>query len=190
MRTTHLVATAVAAALLTAGCGTSDPGRGTAQPQKVTRSDAALSDAAQTGPSGPAQMICSDEIARAVKIDFQLSRRPARTDAWADQVYRCDYTVGDGTLHLSVKDDTDLAAGAAYFAALRAKLPGAELLSADENLGFPAFETTDGGVVFIKDGKTLRVDVSDLPDAAIPDGFTRRDMAYGIAAAVISCWTE
>ena len=58
------------------------------------------------------------------------------------------------------------------------------------NFGFPAFETRRGDVVFIKDHKTLWVDASRLAPERLPADLTPADVAYGVAAAVIGCWTE
>ena len=91
---------------------------------------------------------------------------------------------------MTVRDDTNLAAGSAYFAALRSKLAGAKPIGGGANFGFPAFSTPNGNVAFLKDGKTLLVDASGLPDDVVPSDFTRLDAAYSAAAAVIECWTE
>jgi hypothetical protein len=56
--------------------------------------------------------------------------------------------------------------------------------------GFPSFETPRGDVVFLKDHKTLWVDATRLARSDLPDGATRAHVAYGVAAAVIACWTE
>jgi hypothetical protein len=58
------------------------------------------------------------------------------------------------------------------------------------SFGFPAFETPRGDVGFIKDDKTLWVDATRLSGGDLPTGQTRQDVAYGVAAAVIGCWTE
>jgi hypothetical protein len=58
------------------------------------------------------------------------------------------------------------------------------------SFGFPAFETPRGDVGFIKDDKTLWVDATRLRATDLPKGRTRQDVAYGVAAAVIGCWTE
>jgi hypothetical protein len=59
-----------------------------------------------------------------------------------------------------------------------------------DNLGFPAVSTRAGDVVFLKDGKTLHVDATRLPDASLPRSFSRSEVAYSVAAAVIACWKE
>ena len=91
---------------------------------------------------------------------------------------------------MTVQDATVQKEGRAYFADLRASLPGAKRLTGVEGFGFPSFETPDGDVVFLKDGKTLHVDASSLPSGALPAGYTRPEAAYSIASSVIACWTE
>jgi len=146
--------------------------------------------AAATPPSAPARMICSDEIRAAVQHSFQLGAPPPAAHRWSNGVYTCTYRVSGETLALSVKDSPDVASGRAYYKALRTRVPGERPIRGVESFGFPAFETADGTVAFLKDGKTLRVDATRLTAAAMPVGFSRTDAAYGVAAAVIGCWTE
>jgi hypothetical protein len=190
MRATWFVLTTAAAALVTAGCAGSSSGQGSAAAPTQQPAAAASAATVQAGPSAPAQMICSNEIAAAVKSVFVLTRSPARTHAWSGQTYRCDYRVGAGTLHLSVADYPDRAEGNAFFAALRARLPGAARITGPANFGFPAFQTPNGNVAFLKDGKTLRIDASALPAAVIPADLGRLGSASSTAAAVLECWTE
>ena len=68
-------------------------------------------------------------------------------------------------------------------------MPRAESLPGLQSLGLPAFRS-GGTVVFLKDGKTLRVDGSGLSAAALPAGLSRGEVAYGVAAAVVACWSE
>jgi hypothetical protein len=146
--------------------------------------------AAAIPPSAPARMICSDEIRDAVQHAFDLSTPPAATHRWSARVYTCTYRISGETLALSVKDSPDVGSGRAYYEALRSRVTGETPIRGVESFGFPSFETSDGTVVFLKDGKTLRVDATRLSRAAMPAGFTRVDAAYGVAAAVIGCWTE
>jgi hypothetical protein len=144
------------------------------------------------GPSSSATMVCSDEIAESVQKTLQLDDRPVGSHRWSTsrRVYTCDYPVGDGRIELSVQDATERSRGAVYFATLRRSLPGAKRIVGMEALGFPAFSTRAGDVFFLKDGKTLRVDPSDIAGSALPVGFSREDAAYGVAASVIACWKE
>lgn len=80
--------------------------------------------------------------------------------------------------------------GAAYFAGVRSRLPAARAIRGVENLGFPAVTSRSGRVAFLKAGKTLLVDASGLAQTALPRGYTRSDVAYSVASAVIGCWKE
>lgn len=144
------------------------------------------------GPSQPAGMICSLEIAQAVQRTFALTDTPLATDRFADHTYTCDYQLPASTLRLSVKDLDEATAGRAYFDKLARTLPGAHPIRGLQNLGFPALETpgSTGDVAFLKDHKTLWVDASKAATQDLPPGFTRTGAAYSVAAAVIACWTE
>jgi hypothetical protein len=146
-----------------------------------------------SGPSQTARMVCEEhEIRDAVKRSFQMSGEPTSTHTWskADRVYSCRWSVPKGTLKMTVQDAGDPTAGRAWFDRLRGRLDGAQAIRGMDNFGFPAFQTRAGDVVFIKDGKTLHVDATGLPDASLPRGFTRPEVAYSVASAVIGCWTE
>lgn len=185
-------------ALLATGCGTGASTRsdehGAAGHADHDMSGMTMKDmASEDGPSKPARMICGDEIRGAVQRTFALDREPASSHRWADATRRfsCTYRLPDqASLRLSVQDSPDEKAGRRYYEALRGRLPGATPVRGMENFGFPAFETPSGNVVFLKDGKTLRVDASALPGATLPDGFSRQEAAYSVASAVVACWTE
>ena len=144
------------------------------------------------GPSQPAAMICSDEIRDAVRRTFALSSAPGSRDSWNKQqmLYSCVYDVRGSRLTLSVYDAMDVAAGRSHFDRLRLRLTGVHALRGVQALGFPSYQSASGHVVFLKDGKTLDVDASRLPASALPKDFSRSEAAYGVASAVIACWTE
>lgn len=135
-------------------------------------------------------MICGSEIREAVRVAFGLSTPPRSRDTWSRRLFTCSYLLRGGTLLLSVDDSLDQKSGRAYYSGLQSRLAGAQAIGAADSFGLPGFATPDGNVVFIKDGKTLRVDASGLPDALLPSGATQTDAAYAIAAAVVGCWTE
>jgi hypothetical protein len=135
-------------------------------------------------------MICGDEIRGAVRRTLELSKAPVGLHSWAGQLYSCTYQLHAGDLRLSVKDLDQAGPGRAYFDSLRRRLPQARAIRGLANFGFPAFETQRGDVVFIKDDKTLWVDASRLRASRLPSGASRQDVAYGVASAVIACWTE
>ena len=142
------------------------------------------------GPSAAAQMICGDEIADAVTRTFRLDHTAEPTHTWSDRLFSCDYELPGGMLHLSVKDSTREEAGLSHFSKLGASLPGMHPIRGLESFGLPAQENSAGDAIFIKDGKTLHVDATDLRASALPPDFTRSELAYGVAAAVVGCWTE
>lgn len=142
------------------------------------------------GPSASARMICSDEVAGAVQRNVAVSATPPHHASWADTTYTCTYVLSGGTLELSVKDLTSATTGRMWFEDLRERLTRPATIRGMANLGFPAFETPSGDVVFLKDGKTLWVDATDVPQSLVPPGSSRTGVAYGVAAAVIACWKE
>ena len=202
MRHLRLRALLAATALLTVGCGsraiaTSDqsPPRDETMarhtmPDGTSLSDADMEGMGATRPSEAASMVCSGEIRRAVKRTFQLDRQPHSTHDWSRGRFTCRYQLPDGPLELSVEDFTDKRLGHAYFTGLRSRLTRDRTITGVPSLGFPAFETPDGTVGFLKDGKTLLVDARRVSTASLPTGFSRAEAAYGVAAAVIGCWTE
>jgi hypothetical protein len=186
---------AVLLAGLLAGCGSAS---GTASSQatsstasRSTPSSMAMADRGDvSGPSASARMVCSDEIREVVQTTFHLSARPMPTHTWRSGVFICLYRLPGGTLRVTVNDATNRTTGRRYFDKLRSGLPDPTRIRGVASLGFPAFETTSGNTVFLKDGKTLRVDASGLDIATLPREFSRRDVSYAVASAVVGCWTE
>ena len=186
MRTRSLVAAlaTVTVAVLAGGCGGGDSARMRAEPMSMAGMQV------RRAPSASARMICGAEIRHAVQRTFALSSPPPAASTWTHRVFGCIYDLPNGSLRLTVDDATDPSVGRGHFAALRSQLTGSTTIHGAEALGFPAFETPDGNVVFAKDGKTLRVDASTVPRPALPTGFSREEAAYAVAAAVIACWQE
>lgn len=198
MRARTLVA-AVATATLLAGCGGGGSAQLHAEPGVTHGASAGMSGMPRMSmadmhagrrPSGSARMICAAETRHAVQRTFALSVRPPATSTWVHRLFACTYDLPHGSLRLAVDDATDPEVGRAYFNALRSQLSGSRTIRGAEAFGFPAFRTPDGNVVFLKDGKTLRVDASAVSRQGLPTGFSRMDAAYAVAAAVIACWTE
>lgn len=195
---------ALFAALLLAGCGSQGdhhPRAGAGQHAMAdgsVMSDQQMQDMAHQGmtpstatrPTSTAAMICGDEIRTSVARTLGLAQAPEGLHSWSDRTYRCTYQFAGGDLRLSVKDLDTAPPGRAYYASLKARLPGARPIHGMQSFGFPAFETVTGDVVFLKDHKTLWVDASRLGRSDLPAGFSREDAAYAVAAAVIACWTE
>lgn len=194
---TALAAGLAATAVLLASCGSgsgSGSGSGAATAEDTgthAMSDGMVMDGArQGGPSETASMICGDEIRGAVRRNLALADDPVGVHSWSHRLFRCTYRLAGGDLRLSVKDLDAAGPGRAYFDSLRHRLPGATTIKGLANFGFPAFETPRGDVVFIKDHKTLWVDATHLGARSLPQGSSRADIAYGVASAVIGCWTE
>jgi hypothetical protein len=200
MRTPRLLASLAVVGVLAAGCGgTTGSGAvgstapaSSASPSADGSSGMDMDMGSADKPSAPAAMICGEEIQDAVRRAFAMTDDPAGTSSWDRErrVYSCSWRVPGGRLAMSVQDATQVKAGRAHFDALRTGLTGAKAITGMESLGFPSFDTPSGNVVFLKDGKTLRVDASSLSEDALPQGFTRSETAYSVAAAVIACWTE
>ncbi|WP_151083641.1 hypothetical protein [Nocardioides cynanchi] len=189
MRARVAAALAVVPLLLSAcGGGSVAPGAEHVMADGSTMSGSSM--AGMSKPSEAASMICSSEIRDAVRRVFQLSEAPTGRPSWSHQVFGCTYPVAHGELRMSVKDLDVAGPGRAYFDDLRTSLAGASAIKGVAAFGFPAFETPQGDVVFLKDHKTLRVDATRVAAADLPQGTNRQDAAYGVAAAVIACWTE
>lgn len=171
--------------LLLTGCGSSS------MPGETASGDAMSGDRASgSAPSETASMICGAEIRGVVAHTLTLQHAPRGLPSWSHRLYRCSYLLGAGELRLSVKDLDTAAPGRAYFDALKRRIPGATPVAGLGNFGFPAFQSAQGDMVFLKDHKTLWVDASRLDGSHLPSGMSRQDVAYGVAAAVIACWTE
>ena len=142
-----------------------------------------------SGVSASAKMVCSKEIRQSVQQNLRLTTLPTPTSTFKKGVFTCTYDVPQGTLVLSVDDATDPKAGRQYFDGLRTELASAEPIKGVESFGLPSYQD-NANVVFMRDGKTLRVDASGLPQRLKPYDFTRAHVAYAVAASVIACWTE
>jgi hypothetical protein len=138
-------------------------------------------------PSVAARMICSAEIRNAVAKASGSTTVPEGKSTWSDQLYTCTYALAGGRLQLSVEDSADLSSGERYFTELRAQAVDARPIRGLANFGLPSYRTPAGTVVFLKDGKTLTVDASELPSRG---GRSAGDVAYAVAASVVACWTE
>jgi hypothetical protein len=171
--------------------GSSMSGSPSSDPTTSDQSDHMSSDHGQgaAAPSATAKLVCGAEIRAAVRRNLDVSRTPVGLHAWHHRLFSCTYRFG-GELRLSVKDLGRAAPGKAYYDRLRSRLHGATEIRGLENFGFPAFETPQGDVVFLKDHKTLWVDATKLAGSDLPPDTSRQDIAYGVAAAVIGCWTE
>lgn len=141
------------------------------------------------GPSEASKMICARETKEDISSVLALQQPPQTVDTWANSAYTCTYALAGGPLVISVKESPDPAAARKYFDALQGKLQAAPIQGL-ANLGFPAAQTADGSVLFLKDSSTLHVDASGLPAAVGPQDVTRTDFAYQVATTILACWKE
>ncbi|SEM18374.1 hypothetical protein [Streptacidiphilus jiangxiensis] len=193
-RTYGLAATAAVAALAAGCAGTAHTSASPARPP------ASLSASMPTGmrmpagqaagPSASALMVCSPEIRKDVTNILAPSRAPTTTTTWTGHLFTCTYHLPTGRLVLSVEESPDTATATAYFDALRTHLGHTTALTAAQALGNPGYESADGTVVVLKDGKTLRVDATALPAASGPHQLSRADLAYEVASDILGCWNE
>jgi hypothetical protein len=191
------IAAATGAAVLTliSGCASEHPAVDTSAEvhsgmPMAAGMDMAGSPAGPTGPSASARMVCSHEIHTAIARIFEQPGLAMGTPSWRPPSYTCSYALPGGHLVLSVQDSPPGPAGRHYFDRLRAADGRPDLLTGLAAFGLPSYETSSGRVVFLKDGKTLVVDAAALPKVAGPEGQSRADVAYAVAADVIGCWSE
>jgi hypothetical protein len=208
---THTVACLALASLLLSGCaaaaGSTNPvesaaSTATTAPATVPPSEVPPSASAgathsgdqhattqAAGPSEASKMICAPETKDDIASILALEQAPHTVDGWADATYTCTYHLADGPLVLSVKESPGPAAARKYFDALQGKLQAAPIKGL-ANLGFPAAQTPDGSVIFLKDNSTLHVNAAGLPSAIGPQDVTRTDFAYQVATTILACWKE
>ncbi|MDN5856714.1 MAG: hypothetical protein L0K86_28530 [Actinomycetia bacterium] len=143
------------------------------------------------GPSDAARMVFTGQVVDAVTRIMGLDEVAEPSSSWDRPTFTCTFELAAGPLVLSVHDATRPAAGRDHFRSLRASQPGAQAIKGVYSLGLPAYETADGTVAFVKDGKTLEVDATRLTgDLGAEGDMTSPEIAYAVAASVLACWTE
>lgn len=141
------------------------------------------------GPSEAARMICEGQVVTAVGSILQLEGDVTPSSAWQPPVFTCTYDIDGAPLVLTVHDVSDAAEGRQHFDELQAS-QGASEIEGMLGLGLASFSTGDGVVGFLRDGKTLTVDATALPDGFAGDSTTQDAAAYAVASAVLTCWVE
>ncbi|UOV99894.1 hypothetical protein [Agrococcus sp. SCSIO52902] len=211
MTSSHRLAVLAVAALMLTGCAaaTADPGAAPA-PTTATSPEASHtmpdgsvmpgsehgehgahgSTDASGGPSEAAAMVCGGQVETAIASQLRLDDLEPPATAWDAPDFTCTYDVDGAPLVLSVHDATDPAIGEAHFAELQGSLPGAEEIDGMLGLGLPSFSTGDGVVAFLRDGKTLLVDATGLPEQLADGTMTQSEVAYAVASSVLVCWVE
>lgn len=144
--------------------------------------------ASDAEPSAAARMICDGQVATAVASTFRLDAEVTPTSGWDAPMFTCTFDIDGAPLVLTVHDTTDVAAGEQHYAELQRTL-GAEDIEGLLGLGLPSFSNDEGVVAFLRDGKTLVVDATALPDG-FAGAMTHDEAAYAIASAVLGCWVE
>lgn len=144
------------------------------------------------GPSPAAEMVCAGDVVDDVNRIMDTATPVTPTSGWEEPTFTCNFNLEEGPVVLTVHDAVARDAGMAHFRALRAGSTDAATITGVYSLGLPAFETPDGIVAFIRDGKTLQVDTTGLRGRAfgVDGDQSRTEVAYAMAAGVLACWTE
>lgn len=142
------------------------------------------------GASEASKMICGQETKDDISSILALKEAPHAVDDWSDSTYACTYHLADGPLVISVKESPDSASARKYFDALASRIGTTAPIKGLSNLGFPAYQTKDGSVVFLKDNSTLYVNATRLPAAVGPQKVTPTAFAYQVSTTILACWTE
>lgn len=142
------------------------------------------------GPSEAAKMVCGDQPMDRLTAILDLNENPHTINDWADSTFTCTYHLNEGDLVISVNEAKDQATAMTYFDAMQALAKDATPIEGLANLGFPAYETTDGSAVFQKDSFVLHVDATNLPGTLGPESITRNALAYQLSTTILACWVE
>ncbi|GAB3256751.1 hypothetical protein [Arthrobacter pigmenti] len=143
------------------------------------------------GPSDAARMICAGQVVGDISAILGAEGVLTPSSSWEKPMFTCTYELDGKPLVLSVHDATAEAQGRKHFAQLRKSLDNAKEIQGMAALGMPAISDGDGIVAFVRDGKTLVVDATALPDGLGPNNSkTQADAAYAVASAVLVCWVH
>jgi hypothetical protein len=146
------------------------------------------SDMAAAEPSAAAAMICSADIRDAIRSVLALPQPVEGEESIGSGHYACTYALDGGPLTLAVHESADATGAEAYAESIRGDYGTAEDIVGLANLGFPAYRTDEGAVVFVKDSMVLVVDAREISVATGADAPSRADAAYQIATNVLACW--
>lgn len=143
------------------------------------------------GPSEAARMVCTGQVVQSVGDVLGLEDELSPASSWDKPMFTCTYEIDGKPLVLSVHDATSETDGKKHFTELQKSIDNAKTIKGMLGLGMPSFSTDDGIVAFLRDGKTLLVDATALPDGLGPNGIkTQHDAAYALASAVLVCWVD
>jgi hypothetical protein len=124
---------------------------------------------------------CSAEVRGAIEAVLGASLPTAPQGAWQANRYTCLYSVGDGTLSLTVDVLASSHQADRVFAQAQRVAPLRQRLN---GLGQQAFQTSDGLLVARKDHFVLRFDPS-----AVPARINHSDITFAAAVQLLSCWS-
>jgi hypothetical protein len=190
MRKYALVALALVAAVVLAGCGSSGStaGSNTTPPTTtVNQLSSPLWEKAKPMPSKSARMICQKEARAEIAASVGVKETSVTAGTWVkpQHLYSCTYVYSKGKITLSVKEMSSEAETTAYFDSVKNKYGLTQQL---QGLGQGAWILKNNDVVVRKDYKVLLVDVHAIPANFAPS-MTRSDVAVNIAVAIMGCWT-
>lgn len=151
---------------------------------------AASAEEVATGPSDAALMVCGKQTKDNISSILDLEAAPHTVTNWADKVFTCTYHLAEGPLVISVQESANPKSARNYFDALKSEVKNPTPIKGLANLGFPAYQTENGSVVFLKDNMTLHVDATDLPPAVGPEKIEPASFAYQTATTILACWKE
>jgi hypothetical protein len=190
MRKYVLVALALVAAMVLAGCGSSGSSAGsdtTPPTTAVNQLSSPLWEKAKPTPSKSAKLVCSAEARQDIAASVGVKETSVTTPTWdkAQHLYSCTYVYPKGKISLSVKEMSSQAETTAYFDSVKQKYGLTQELN---GLGQGAWILKNNDVVVRKDYKVLLVDVHAIPANFAP-AMTRSDVAVNVAVAIMGCWT-
>ncbi|GAB3280452.1 hypothetical protein GCM10027449_21490 [Sinomonas notoginsengisoli] len=195
MLSTRWAALVAAGTLALSGCAgpAGSGGAGLQAPASAApaaRADATGAAAQPAEPSPAATMVCEPEIRERIAQILALPAQPQPESTWSQGLFSCIYRLPTGTLLLSVQESATPAAARAHFDALKQRIGTTADIDGLANLGFPAYQSATGTVVFLKDSFTLTADATGLAEPVGPHGITRTALAYQVATDVLACWSE
>ncbi len=135
-------------------------------------------------PSKISKMVCSTEAQSHVNTVLGVTASVS-TPTWVEHVYSCRYQYSNGHFEMSVRELSSWSQLYAYYDSEQKLLGDTGALG---NLGQGAFTTRNGSIIVRKDWKVLYVDIAGLPAQFGKPPTTRADVAYTIAAVILTCW--
>jgi hypothetical protein len=155
-------------------------------PDNSQNADVHIAQPARATPSASAKMICAPETQTELAAILGVHTAQPVVPTWTGHLYSCKYIYHNAVMALSVKELSNKTETSAYFTSLAHRLGQTQRLW---TLGQGGFTTKNLSVVVRKDYKVLLVDISGLPARFGTPPHSRRDIALGVAATIMDCWT-